>query len=115
MKLPKYEQAIISEAKITQYLLSRTHHEGRGKANFFLRLGFTVEHWQELALVLKRHATDNEVSKVESSPFGTRYVIEGTFHTPGNRTVTLRSIWFIGSGEEIPRFVTAYPRPRSTK
>jgi hypothetical protein len=96
-------------------LLSRTHQEGRGKANFFLGLGFSVEHWQELAMALKRHAADNEVSRVEISPFGTRYVIEGIFYTSSNRTVAIRSVWFVGSEEEVPRFVTAYPRPRSTK
>lgn len=43
MKLPRFEQVIISERKLTDYLLSRTHRDGRGKAQFFASFGFTVE------------------------------------------------------------------------
>jgi hypothetical protein len=28
---------------------------------------------------------------------------------PDGRTPTIRSVWFIETGEEVPRFVTAYP------
>jgi hypothetical protein len=68
-----------------------------------------VENWHTLADSLANHAKTNEVAKVESTLFGMRYVIEGLLQTPVGRTPMVRSVWFIDSGETIPRFVTAYP------
>jgi hypothetical protein len=48
----------------------------------------------------------------EASPFGTRYVIEGIISTPDGRAPFIRAVWFIETGEQIPRFVTAYPLQR---
>jgi hypothetical protein len=43
---------------------------------------------------------------------GVRYVIESIMQAPDGRTPTIRSVWFIETGEEKPRFVTAYPLAR---
>lgn len=115
MKLPNYERAYVPSTKIPDYLLSLTHEDGRSKAMFFSRLGFSVARWQVLADALLGHVADHEVAKIESSPFGLRYVIEGTITTPGDRMAPIRSVWFIETGDDIPRFVTAYPLPRSKK
>jgi hypothetical protein len=112
LKLPNYENAVISETKITGYLLSTKHRDGRSKADFFTRLGFSSESWQDLVKALLRHAAENEVAKIEDSPFGTRYVIEGVLLAPDPRGAVVRSVWFIETGEQIPRFVTAYPLQR---
>jgi hypothetical protein len=85
------KRQIIPRKKITGYLLSPSHRDGRGKAAFFARFGFTADSWQTLAGALLQHAATHEVAKVEASP-------------------VVRVIWFIDSGEEIPRFVTAYPQ-----
>ena len=111
MKLPNFERAIIPREKITGYLLSPSHTDGRSKAAFFARFGFTVASWQTLAGALLRHAETHEVAKIEvSPPFGTRYVIEGNLETPDGRAPLVRVVWFIDIDEEIPRLVTAYPR-----
>jgi hypothetical protein len=75
----------------------------------FSHFGFSVENWHTLADSLANHTKTNEVAKVESTLFGTRYVIEGLLQTPVGRTPMVRSVRFIDSGETIPRFVTAYP------
>src|SRR5216684_4451766 len=111
MKLPQYELALIPREKITDYLLSETHPDGRHKAGFFTLFGFVPEFWETLAEALRQHAAAHEVARVENSPFGTRYVVEGIIATPSGRTPLLRSVWFIRDGEEMPRFVTAYPLP----
>ena len=72
MKLPNVDAAVVSEDKITGYLLSPTHRDGRHKAAFFLGFGFAVDAWQTLASALLKHAADHEVAKVENTPFGTR-------------------------------------------
>ena len=112
MKLPNYENAVISETKITGYLLSTKHRDGRSKAEFFARLGFSFDAWEDLVKALLRHAAENEVAKIEDSPFGTRYIIEGVLLAPDQRGAVVRSVWFIETGGEIPRFVTAYPLQR---
>ena len=67
MKLPNYEQAVLPERKITAYLLSSTHPDGRDKEKFFTAFGFSVEHWEILKDTLLRHIVDNEVAKIEDS------------------------------------------------
>jgi hypothetical protein len=109
LKLPNYYQAVVPERKITAYLLSPTHPDGSGKEKFFTAFGFSLEEWETLAAALVSHVADNDVTKVEDSPFGTRYVVEGTIISPDGRNPFLRSVWFIGTGEDIPKFVTAYP------
>jgi hypothetical protein len=109
MKLPNASAAVVPREKITGYLLSTTHRDGRHKAAFFLSFGFTARAWQILAAALATHAADHPVTKSEETPFGTRYVVEGTMQTPGGRTPSLRSVWFLEDNEGSPRFVTAYP------
>jgi hypothetical protein len=109
MKLPNYPDAIIPPAKITDYLLSFDHPDGRSKARFFRRFGFQTEHWEELAQALRNHVANHDVAKTEGSPFGTRYVIEGIISTPDGRTPLIRTVWFIEMGEQTAKFVTAYP------
>ena len=109
MKLPNWESAVIPEAKLRDYLLSISHPHGRHKAVFFGRFGFTREHWQDLASALRAHAETHEVAKVEETPPGTRYTVEGNLSTPIGRVVRVRTVWYVERGENFPRFVTAYP------
>lgn len=109
VKLPNHKQATIPEAKIRNYLLSSTHPIGRGKSEFFVRFGFSLDQWILLANALLLHASENDISNIEESPFGVRYIIEGTLSTPDNRNPVIRSVWFIDEQDEVPRFVTAYP------
>ena len=109
MKLPHLANAVVPAAKITGYLLSPTHRDGRHKAAFFTRFGFTAADWETLAAALRRHAVAHEVMKIESSPFGTRYIVEGELHAPDGRSPRVRVVWFIATGETAPTLVTAYP------
>ena len=109
MKLPNADQAVVPLAKIVRYLLSFEHRDGHAKAAFFTRFGFTADSWKVLAEALLSHARDHDLTKTEDSPYGTRYVIEGFLKTPDGREPDVRSVWFIDSNEQIPRFVTAYP------
>lgn len=42
-QLPNVEAAYVAPEKLTGYLLSKTHRNGRGKAIFFEHFGYTVE------------------------------------------------------------------------
>ena len=112
MKLPHYEMAVVPRAKVTDYLLSPSHPDGRGKARFSRSFGFSVESWEIFAEALLCHAADHEVARAETSPFGTRYVVEGIISTPDSRAPLIPAVWFVEAREQIPRFATAYPLQR---
>ena len=112
MKLPNFQLARVPAAKITEYLLSEVHRDGKHKAAFFRHFGYSAEKCQTLEFALLQHASDHEVLKIEHSSFGTRYIVDGIITTPDGRTPTIRTVWFIRNEEEIPQFVTAYPLRR---
>lgn len=107
MKLPNSESVQIDKAKIIEYLLSSTNEEG--KAGFFTRFGFSVAEWDVLAIALRQHATNHEVTQVIQNIHGTKYVIEGTLTTPTGRNPYVRSVWLIEMGKQAARLITAYP------
>jgi|SRR3954453_13402978 hypothetical protein len=108
MKLPNDDKAIVPDAKITDYLLSENHRDGRHKAAFFRLFGYRRSAWRRLQDDLLKQAS-HDVIAIESSPFGMRYVIEGIIHTPGGREPRIRTVWFIEHDLDIARLVTAYP------
>ncbi len=109
MKLPHLERAVVPKEKLTEYLLSESHPDGAPKAEFFLRFGYTVDNCQALAQALLNHASEHDILKEEVTPFGVRYVIDGPFTGADGRRPNLRSVWFIDTGTDLPRLVTAYP------
>jgi hypothetical protein len=111
MRLPNHENAQVPQDKVTGYLLSATHRDGRHKAAFFFRYGFSAANWEVLAEALQRHAADNEVARSEQTPFGRRYAVDGRLLTPNGSAVNVRVVWFVEEGESVPRLVTAYPLP----
>lgn len=112
MYLPNVRDAKVAESKVVDYLLSTTHLEGRYKANFFLRFGFSSEHWEEFADALKLLAASHEVTKTIATISGLRYQVEGTLESPDGRNPRIRTIWQIDTGGSIPRLITAYPTRR---
>ena len=114
MKMPYCESAVVRPEKITDYLLSAAHPNGRHKAKFFTGFGFFAADWQLLANALVEHAVEHGVANVEPSPFGIRYVIEGKVVSPDLRNPLIRAVWFIETNSNIPYFVTAYPMEGKT-
>lgn len=115
MKLTDRYELVVQRRKLTEYLLSRSHRVGKHKAAFLEGCGFAAARWQELASALRSHAARHEVAKVEDSPFGIRYAVDGILTTPSGRDARIRSVWFVASGENVARLVTAYPLKRSAR
>ena len=110
MKLPNLENAVVSEEKITRYLLNSEHPDGAGKAAFFSALGFSAANWQELANALRRLAETTTVARSVESIHGKKYIIEGRLTSPCGKTPLVRTVWIVDQGGDIPRLVTAYPQ-----
>lgn len=109
MRLPNADQANVHREKITEYLLSTDHPDGRSKARFFTKFGFSLVNWEILAEALRKHAIDYPIVKAVESDFGTRYTVEGELETPDGRRPRVRTVWIPGRGSESPRLITAYP------
>jgi hypothetical protein len=56
---------------------------------------------------LRDHAARHAVTHMQGS-FWDRFLINGPV-APSGKTPNIRTVWFLEVGEEIPRFVTAYP------
>ena len=109
MKLPNRESAYIPPSKLVDYLLSETHPVGRSKAKFWRAVGFDETNVAMLERGLIAIAHSEEVKEIVSSPYGVKYVIEGTLQTPAGNLIQVRTVWIIDTGQDHPRFVTAYP------
>ena len=108
MKLPFADQAVVSETKLVDYLLNPDHPRGRGKARFFVALGFRRERPEILREALLRLAATAEMTET-SGMFGRKFVGVGEIDTPGGLTARVVSVWMLPDGVPPPQLVTAYP------
>ncbi len=109
MELPNKHTAYVPSEKVTEYLLSVSHAVGKSKAKFFRSFGFDETNINrfEQGLMLIAHA--GNVSEIKETSFGVKYIIDGALETPSGIIIQLRTVWIIETGEERPRFITAYP------
>ena len=110
-KLPNSENAVVEPKKLTKYLLSLDHPEGKGKAKFFIQHGFNPSEWEVLRTSLLNHGATHPVVLVETSDFGAKYVLECSVVSPDDRNPCIRSVWIVEPGQSSPRLVTAYANP----
>jgi hypothetical protein len=103
MKLPNADLAVVSERKITHYLLNPAHPVGGSKARFFLRFGFKAAEWRQLADALLRHARENDALEAEKTQHGTRYTVDGSLISPHGVSLNIRSAWYIDAAGGAPR------------
>lgn len=105
---PNPEAVVVDPVKLTGYLLSLSHAKGSGKAKWFRRIGFDESTRGEFSLELRRMPIDGVLTEIIDSPYGTKYVVEGTLLGPlGGGMV--RSVWQVNRGFTIPRLIAAYP------
>ena len=109
MQIPDADKLRVDESKLKDYLLNASHPDGSGKAAFFMRFGFNLENWQDLALALKNQAAANEITSIVESLYGIRYTVDGKLETPDKRNPAVRTVWIIEKGDTQPRLITVHP------
>lgn len=109
MFLPGAQRAVIEAAKIRDYLLSSEHPVGRYKAAFFEALGYTRSDWKQLHDDLLDLCLTKDAVEGHSSPFGQKYEVRGRLDGPVGRGADVVTVWVVLVGEDVPRFVTAFP------
>jgi hypothetical protein len=108
LKLPNGHLARIDPDKLQGYVLSDTHPVGRFKAAFFRGLGYSVEQWELLAAHLLEAVELDDAVPLETSAYGTKYVVRCTLSGQPGLEAEVDSIWIVGP-DGLPRFITAYP------
>ena len=112
-RLPRHREAVIPPAKLRDYLLSTSHPDGRSKALFFARLGYSPKRWRDLDGGLRRLIARNRARAHSLTPYGQKYLVRGTIRGPWGRSARIVTIWIVTSPGNPPRFVTAYPASRT--
>jgi len=114
MKLPRNQEAVVPEEKVTGYLLSQSHPVGKTKARYFRRIGYNEKNVERLMEDLIRIAVSNAVSEEVDTRFGIKYIVDGHVISPTGIRARLPTVWIIETGENLQRFVTAYPAGEET-
>ena len=110
-RLPGAANCLVERRKVLEYLLADRHPDGRSKAAFFRKFGFSRQGWRILANALRRIARQGTVVKAVRSQFGVRYTVVGDLEAPDGRRPALTTAWIVERNEWRPRLVTAYPSP----
>jgi hypothetical protein len=109
LRIPNADRAVIEPTKLHDYLLSRGHPVGRFKASFFLALGYSAEAWRQLERDLRHQHLSHDAIAEAPTDYGQKYAIRATLAGPSGQAAEVVSIWVVRTGEDVPRFVTAYP------
>ncbi len=109
MKLTNTNNLLIPKEKLIDYVLSKTHAIGKFKAKFFRSLGFDETNVSIFEKALSKIARSQEIVDVQSSSYGTKYIIDGEIKTPREKLVKVRTVWIVEKGQTKPRFITVYP------
>ena len=110
VKVPGRDNGIIPVEKIRDYLLSSNHPIGKFKAKFFHGLGYSRENWEALAMDIKSILEQGDVTKIDNTDYGKKYIVEGQLKSPTGSTRNVVTVWFVKNGGKAPRLVTVYPR-----
>jgi hypothetical protein len=106
--LPGRNEAVLDIRKIEDYCLSPSHPRGRHKARVFreaLDLKRSDSGW--LRDVLLEAARSGEAAQVTADAWGTHWRLDATVRRQG-RSVVVRTIWIVRTGEFAPKFVTCW-------
>ncbi|WP_431203433.1 DUF6883 domain-containing protein [Bradyrhizobium betae] len=107
-RLPNGGQALLDMRKIEDYCLDPSHPRGRHKARVFreaIGLQWSDASWLRDALL--EAAQSGEALRDGEGAWGTHWRLDTTLRRQG-KSVVVRTIWIIRTGETVPRFVTCW-------
>lgn len=107
MKLPNGADAVVEIEKLRGYCLNPHHPRGRNKARVFASVGIREADAEELQMHLLRAARDAEATLGTLNEYGQRYTVDFELVRQG-RSVRIRSIWIVLTGQDLPRLATCY-------
>ena len=108
MKLPNADRAVIPREKLQGYLLSSVHPLGKFKAAFFRSLGYNTLLWKRLEKDF-RSILGNDAKYGEQTDYGQKFEVRGRIVGPTGKAFFIVTVWIVLTGEDFPRFITAFP------
>jgi hypothetical protein len=109
VKLPKADTVRIDEAKVRDYLLSKSHPVGRFKARVFAAVGFDEATASEFVRQIRSIGDAGEVLSFEDTEFGRKYTVPGSL-VGAKGTLAVLTVWIQEPRREDVRLVTVLPR-----
>lgn len=106
------KDAVIPSEKVSRYILSRTHPDGRTKAQYLALLGYSETDGPRLETDLREQHLGREALPGKLSPYGQKYEILGPLTGPSGRSAWVRTVWIVRTGESSPRLVTLVPEEK---
>jgi len=104
IKIPA--SAIISPAKLTEYLLA--YRRRSDKSRFLAQVGFSQDNPAELAQAIRRLAAKKEAVVDRTNEYGAFYLVEGKLQGP-NGVLEVVTVWIQQEIDGVFRFVTLKP------
>lgn len=112
MRLPNPDRAVVDDAKVRDYLLSREHPVGQFKAAVFASAGYRRESWQTLKADLIAVALLDGARLKATTQYGRLFELPAILEGPVQRALPVTTVWLVPRGGEFPRLVTVYPGGR---
>lgn len=107
--LPNYQNAIIPDSKVQDYILNIEHPVGGAKAVAFRDvLGYTKENAGELIAEIMRSLPDWKAMPRQITKYGQPYEVRMLLHGMNGRLATVKTGWIINEGQDVPRLTSAY-------
>ena len=103
------KDAVIPPEKLSRYILSPIHPDGRTKAQYLAQIGYSEGDGPRLEADLRSQHLSREARPGKLSPYGQKYEILGPLTGPNGATVWVRTVWIVRAGENAPRLVTLVP------
>ena len=104
------ESLLVGQTKIQDDLLNSDHPEGRSKARFFLRHGFSCDAPDVLAAALAAHARALWPGRrTVSNLYVTKCIVAGPLACPDGSSPVIVAVWKVEPGATVAWLVTAYP------
>jgi len=108
--LPHCKEVDIPREKLEGYSLNSEHPVGKHHAIVFkAALGFDQSNWDVLARIILEQLPYYEAVLDRKDEYGQRYNVTMPITGPGGKTADVLTAWIIETGQDYPRFVTAYP------
>lgn len=97
--------AVIAEAKLTEYLLVPLLKDDKSK--FLAQAGYTLDNWQRLESDLRVQILSQPAERVEMTRYGEKYAIRASLTGVNGVKLSVVAIWIVT--ESVTKFVTLVP------
>lgn len=95
MILPRYEEAVMPEAKFTKYALDPTKGDGGKAKGFKTALGYDLSNYQDLIRNIRKNLTNYPAQEVSENEYGKRYQVIMRLQGPNGKTANVLTGWII--------------------